>query len=83
MCKTSSLDEAKTVIIEIQINSTGSEFELDDNGHLRSNRMRELNITKFSTRNDNNTNVSSIKSKILSIRNGTSTTSHRSAIYAS
>ena len=34
-----SLDEAKTVIIEIQIDSAGSELELDDNGHLRSDRL--------------------------------------------
>ena len=39
MCRMSSLDEAKTVIMEIQIDSAGSEFELDDNGHLSSNRL--------------------------------------------
>ena len=36
MCRISSLDEAETVIMEIQIDSARSEFELDDNGHLRN-----------------------------------------------
>ena len=35
----SSLDQAKTVIMKIQINSPRSEFELDGNGHLISNRL--------------------------------------------
>ena len=39
MRKIPSLDEAKTVIMEIKINSAGSEFGLDDNGHLTSNRL--------------------------------------------
>ena len=39
MCRMPSLDEAKTVIMEIQIDSAGSELELDDNGHLRSDRL--------------------------------------------
>lgn len=39
MCRISSLDEAKTVIREVQINSAGSKFELDGNGRLRSNRL--------------------------------------------
>ena len=39
MCRISSFDEAKTVMMEIQINSTGSELELDDEGHLRSSRL--------------------------------------------
>ena len=39
MCRTSSRDEAKTVMMEIQINSAGTEFELEDNGQLRSNRL--------------------------------------------
>ena len=39
MCKILSLDEAKTVMMETQINSAGSELELDDNGHLRSKRL--------------------------------------------
>ena len=39
MCRISSLDEPKTVIMEIEINLAGPEFELDYNGHLRSNRL--------------------------------------------
>ena len=35
----SSLDKAKTVVMEIQINTAGSEFELGDNGRLRSNSL--------------------------------------------
>ena len=37
MCKILSLDEAKKVMMEIQINLAGSELEFDGNGHLRSN----------------------------------------------
>ena len=39
MCRISSRDEAKTVMMEIQINSAGIEFELEENGQLRSNRL--------------------------------------------
>ena len=39
MCRISSLGEAKTVIMEIQINSARSKFELEDNGQLRSHRL--------------------------------------------
>ena len=40
MCRISSLNEAKTVTMEIQINSTESEFELDDNGHQKKKKVR-------------------------------------------
>lgn len=39
MCRISSLDEPKTVIMAIQINSARSEFVLDGNDQLRSNRL--------------------------------------------
>ena len=40
MCRISSLNEAKTVTMEIQINLTESEFELDDNGHQKKQKVR-------------------------------------------
>ena len=40
MCRISSIDEAKTVTMEIQINSAGSKFELDDNGHQEKQKVR-------------------------------------------
>ena len=48
MCRISSLDEAKTVTMEIQINSAGSEFELDDNGYQEKQNRKQQQQTKKS-----------------------------------
>ena len=46
MCRMSSLDKAKTVTMEIQINSAGSEFELDDNGYQEKQNRKQQQTKK-------------------------------------
>ena len=48
MYRMSSLDKAKTVTMEIQINSAGSEFELDDNGYQEKQNRKQQQQTKKS-----------------------------------
>ena len=51
MCRISSLNEAKTVTMEIQINSTESEFELDDNGQKKKQKVRFHPILRWRVEN--------------------------------